>query len=425
MSIEIKLPDIGIDEVEITEIMVNVGDKVKTEQSIITVEGDKASIEIPAPCSGTVQEICMKPGDKVKTGSLIMVLTVDCITSTSSTPIMNATLSSIPITQQSMKVFSSTNHIDQKDEFSENADYAHATPLIRRLAREFGINLTKVKGSGSKGRILREDIHAYVKNIMQHADTSFFSAIPSVQPWPKVDFSKFGAIEEVDISRIQKISGANLSRNWVIVPHVTIFDKTDITDLEIFRKEQNEDAVKRKLDVKSTTLVFIMKAVSAALEKMPRFNSSLSADGKKLILKKYINIGVAVDTPNGLVVPVIKDINKKGIISLSLELMDIVKKARNGKLTVEEIQGGCFTISTLGSIGTTYFSPIINVPEVAILGISRSAMEPIWNGKEFIPRLMMPMSISFDHRVIDGADGARFITMINNILADIRCLIMS
>jgi len=243
-------------------------------------------------------------------------------------------------------------------------------------------------------------------------------------PWPKVDFSKFGEIEEVELGRIQKISGANLSRNWVVIPHVTHFDKTDITDLEAFRKQQNAEAEKRKLDVKFTPVVFIMKAVAAALEQMPRFNSSLSEDAQKLTLKKYINIGVAVDTPNGLVVPVFKDVNKKGITELSRELMAISKKARDGKLTAGDMQGGCFTISSLGGLGTTHFAPIVNAPEVAILGVSKSAMEPVWNGKEFEPRLMMPISLSFDHRVIDGADGARFITIINNTLSDIRRLVM-
>ncbi len=243
-------------------------------------------------------------------------------------------------------------------------------------------------------------------------------------PWPKVDFSKFGEVEEVELGRIQKISGANLSRNWVMIPHVTHFDKTDITELEAFRKQQNAEAEKRKLDVKYTPVVFIMKAVAAALEQMPRFNSSLSEDAQKLTLKKYINIGVAVDTPNGLVVPVFKDVNKKGITELSRELMAISKKARDGKLTAGDMQGGCFTISSLGGLGTTHFAPIVNAPEVAILGVSKSAMEPVWNGKEFAPRLMMPISLSFDHRVIDGADGARFITIIGNMLSDIRRLVM-
>ena len=243
-------------------------------------------------------------------------------------------------------------------------------------------------------------------------------------PWPKVDFSKFGEVEEVELSRINKISGANLHRNWVMIPHVTHFDKADITDLEAFRKEQNVLAEKQKLGVKITPVVFIMKAVAKALEAYPRFNSSITEDAQRLILKKYINIGVAVDTPNGLVVPVFKNVNKKGIIELSRELMEVSKKAREGKLTASDMQGGCFTISSLGGIGTTHFAPIVNAPEVAILGVSKSSMEPVWNGKEFAPRLILPMSLSFDHRVIDGADGARFISYIGAVLADLRRLIM-
>ncbi|NIG62242.1 MAG: dihydrolipoyllysine-residue acetyltransferase [Serratia symbiotica] len=419
---EVEVPDIGGDEVEVTEVMVKVGDKVAAEQSLITVEGEKASMEVPAPFVGMVKEIRIKPGDKVKTGSLIMVFTVEGA-APSAAP---ATSAEFPLSQakQETKTAAPATHTDSKGKFGENVAYVHATPVIRRLAREFGVNLAKVKGSGRKGRILREDIQVYVKEVIQRADTALAAGLLGMQPWPKVDFSKFGEIEEIDMGRIQKISSANLSRNWVMIPHVTHFDKSDITDLEVFRKQQSEDAVKRKLDVKFTLVVFIMKAVAAALEQMPRFNSSLSKDGQKLMLKKYINIGVAVDTPHGLVVPVFKDVNKKGITELSRELMAISKKARDGKLTAGEMQGGCFTISSLGGIGTTYFAPIVNAPEVAILGVSKSAIEPLWNGKEFIPRLMMPMSLSFDHRVIDGADGVRFITIINNMLSDIRRLVM-
>ncbi|HDL7086762.1 TPA: pyruvate dehydrogenase complex dihydrolipoyllysine-residue acetyltransferase [Yersinia enterocolitica] len=411
----VEVPDIGGDEVEVTEVMVKVGDKVAAEQSLITVEGDKASMEVPAPFAGIVKEIKINTGDKVKTGSLIMVFEVE-----------GAAPAAAPA-QQAAPAAASAPAVS-KGEFAENDAYVHATPVIRRLAREFGVNLAKVKGTGRKGRILREDVQAYVKDAVKRAEAAPAAAtgggLPGMLPWPKVDFSKFGEIEEVELGRIQKISGANLSRNWVMIPHVTHFDKTDITDLEAFRKQQNDEAAKRKLDVKFTPVVFIMKAVAAALEQMPRFNSSLSEDGQKLTLKKYINIGVAVDTPNGLVVPVFKDVNKKSITELSRELMAISKKARDGKLTAGEMQGGCFTISSLGGIGTTHFAPIVNAPEVAILGVSKSAIEPVWNGKEFQPRLMMPMSLSFDHRVIDGADGARFITIINNMLADIRRLVM-
>jgi pyruvate dehydrogenase E2 component (dihydrolipoamide acetyltransferase) len=426
-SKEVNVPDIGGDEVEVTEVMVKVGDKVAAEQSLITVEGDKASMEVPAPFAGTVKEIKISTGDKVSTGSLIMVFEVE-VEVEGAAPAAKQEAAPAPAAKAEKPAAAAPAKAEGKSEFAENDAYVHATPLIRRLAREFGVNLAKVKGTGRKGRILREDVQAYVKDAVKRAETapaaSAGGGLPGMLPWPKVDFSKFGEIEEVELGRIQKISGANLSRNWVMIPHVTHFDKTDITDLEAFRKQQNDEAAKRKLDVKFTPVVFIMKAVAAALEQMPRFNSSLSEDGQKLTLKKYINIGVAVDTPNGLVVPVFKDVNKKSITELSRELMAISKKARDGKLTAGEMQGGCFTISSLGGIGTTHFAPIVNAPEVAILGVSKSAMEPVWNGKEFTPRLMMPMSLSFDHRVIDGADGARFITIINNMLADIRRLVM-
>ncbi|AUQ26757.1 pyruvate dehydrogenase complex dihydrolipoyllysine-residue acetyltransferase [Dickeya zeae] len=423
---DVNVPDIGGDEVEVTEVLVKVGDKVAAEQSLITVEGDKASMEVPAPFAGTVKEIKVSTGSKVKTGSLIMVFEVEgAAPAAAPVAAAPAPAASAPAPAAAPAAAKA----DSKGEFAENDAYIHATPVIRRLAREFGVNLAKVKGTGRKGRILREDVQAYVKEAVKRAESAPAAgatggSLPGLLPWPKVDFSKFGEIEEVELGRIQKISGANLSRNWVMIPHVTHFDKTDITDLEAFRKQQNVEAEKRKLDVKITPVVFIMKAVAAALEQMPRFNSSLSEDGQRLTLKKYINIGVAVDTPNGLVVPVFKDVNKKGIVELSRELMTISKKARDGKLTAGEMQGGCFTISSIGGLGTTHFAPIVNAPEVAILGVSKSAMEPVWNGKEFVPRLMMPISLSFDHRVIDGADGARFITIINNTLSDIRRLVM-
>lgn len=422
---DVNVPDIGGDEVEVTEVMVKVGDKVAAEQSLITVEGDKASMEVPAPFAGVVKELKVNVGDKVSTGSLIMVFEVEGAAAPAAAP---AAAAPAPAAQAAKPAAAPAAKAEGKSEFAENDAYIHATPLIRRLAREFGVNLAKVKGTGRKGRILREDVQTYVKEAIKRAEAAPAAAtgggIPGMLPWPKVDFSKFGEIEEVELGRIQKISGANLSRNWVMIPHVTHFDKTDITDLEAFRKQQNAEAEKRKLDVKFTPVVFIMKAVAAALEQMPRFNSSLSEDGQRLTLKKYINIGVAVDTPNGLVVPVFKDVNKKSVTELSRELTVISKKARDGKLTAGEMQGGCFTISSIGGLGTTHFAPIVNAPEVAILGVSKSAMEPVWNGKEFVPRLMMPISLSFDHRVIDGADGARFITIINNMLSDIRRLVM-
>lgn len=422
---DVEVPDIGGDEVEVTEIMVKVGDKVTAEQSLITVEGDKASMEVPAPFAGTVKEIKVSTGDKVKTGSPLMIFEVEGA-APAAAPAAKKEEAAAPAKQA--EAASAPAKAEAKGEFSENDAYVHATPVIRRLAREFGVNLSKVKGTGRKGRILKEDVQSYVKDAVKRAESAPAAAagggMPGMLPWPKVDFSKFGEIEEVELGRIQKISGANLSRNWIVIPHVTQHDKADITEVENFRKQQNDEAAKKKLDLKITPLVFIMKAAAKALEEFPRFNSSLSEDGQKLTLKKYINIGVAVDTPNGLVVPVFKDVNKKGIIELSNELSVISKKARDGKLTASDMQGGCFTISSLGGIGGTAFTPIVNAPEVAILGVSKSSMEPVWNGKEFVPRLMLPLSLSFDHRVIDGAAGARFAAYIATLMADIRRLVM-
>ncbi|MGP2468200.1 pyruvate dehydrogenase complex dihydrolipoyllysine-residue acetyltransferase [Yersinia sp. 2540 StPb PI] len=420
----VEVPDIGDDEVEVTEVMVKVGDKVAAEQSLITVEGDKASMEVPAPFAGTVKEIKISTGDKVKTGSLIMVFEVE-----GAAPAVAPAQPAAPAAPAAPAKAATAPgaKAESKGEFAENDAYVHATPVIRRLAREFGVNLAKVKGTGRKGRILREDVQAYVKDAVKRAETAPAATgggLPGMLPWPKVDFSKFGEIEEVELGRIQKISGANLSRNWVTIPHVTQFDEADITEVEVFRKQQNIEAEKKKQDLKITPLVFLMKAAAKALEEFPRFNSSISEDGQKLTLKKYINIGVAVDTPNGLVVPVFRDVNKKGIVELSRELAVISKKARDGKLTASDMQGGCFTISSLGGIGGTAFTPIVNAPEVAILGVSKSSMKPVWNGKEFAPRLMLPLSLSFDHRVIDGAAGARFAAYIATIMADIRRLVM-
>ncbi|HHW7506688.1 TPA: pyruvate dehydrogenase complex dihydrolipoyllysine-residue acetyltransferase [Mannheimia haemolytica] len=431
---DVNIPDIGGDEVNVTEIMVKVGDSVSEEQSLITVEGDKASMEVPAPFAGVVKEILVKSGDKVSTGSLIMKFeVVGAAPAPAATQAAPAPQAAAPAKADVAPAGQNQSGLSQ-EQVVASAGYAHATPVIRRLAREFGVNLDKVKGTGRKGRIVKEDIQAYVKTAVQVFEKQGGTAAAAtgaangaglgLLPWPKVDFSKFGEVEEVELSRINKISGANLHRNWVMIPHVTHFDRTDITELENFRKEQNKEAEKRKLDVKITPVVFIMKAVASALEAFPRFNSSISEDAQRLTLKKYINIGVAVDTPNGLVVPVFKNVNKKGIIELSRELMEVSKKAREGKLTASDMQGGCFTISSLGGIGTTHFTPIVNAPEVAILGVSKSEMQPIWNGKEFEPRLMLPLSLSFDHRVIDGADGARFLSYINSVLADIRRLVM-
>ncbi|MDG2915226.1 pyruvate dehydrogenase complex dihydrolipoyllysine-residue acetyltransferase [Bisgaard Taxon 10/6] len=426
---DVNVPDIGGDEVNVTEIMVKVGDSVKEEQSLITVEGDKASMEVPAPFAGVVKEIVVKSGDKVSTGSLIMRFEVAGAAPVAA-PAVQASAPASTTQPASPAAAAVSAPTAAQEAVTSSATFAHATPVVRRLAREFGVNLDKVKGTGRKGRILKEDVQEYVKNALKQLESGAAPAGAAngaglgLLPWPKVDFSKFGEVEEIELTRINKISGANLHRNWVMIPHVTHFDRADITDLEAFRKEQNALAEKQKLGVKITPVVFIMKAVAKALEAFPRFNSSITEDAQRLILKKYVNIGVAVDTPNGLVVPVFKDVNKKGIIELSRELMEVSKKAREGKLTASDMQGGCFTISSIGGLGTTHFAPIVNAPEVAILGVSKSEMAPVWNGKEFTPRLMLPLSLSFDHRVIDGADGARFITFINGVLSDLRRLVM-
>ncbi len=430
-SKEVNVPDIGGDEVEVTEIMVAVGDTVEEEQSLITVEGDKASMEVPAPFAGTVKEIKIAAGDKVSTGSLIMVFEV------AGTPVAGAAPAPAVAPAQAAapaaaapKAEAPAAAAPAAGDFQENHEYAHASPVVRRLAREFGVNLSKVKGSGRKSRILKEDVQNYVKEALKRLESGAAAsgkgdgAALGLLPWPKVDFSKFGETEVQPLSRIKKISGANLHRNWVMIPHVTQWDNADITALEAFRKEQNAIEAKKDTGMKITPLVFIMKAAAKALEAFPAFNSSLSEDGESLILKKYVNIGIAVDTPNGLVVPVFKDVNKKGIYELSEELMAVSKKARAGKLTAADMQGGCFTISSLGGIGGTAFTPIVNAPEVGILGVSKSEMKPVWNGKEFEPRLQLPLSLSYDHRVIDGAEGARFITYLNSCLSDIRRLVL-
>ncbi|EII5643346.1 pyruvate dehydrogenase complex dihydrolipoyllysine-residue acetyltransferase [Vibrio cholerae] len=424
---EVQVPDIGGDEVTVTEIMVNVGDSISEEQSLITVEGDKASMEVPAPFAGTLKEIKVAAGDKVKTGSLIMVFEV-----AGAAPVAAPVQASAPAAAPAQAAAPAAAAPAASGEFQENHEYSHASPVVRRLAREFGVNLAKVKGSGRKNRILKEDVQSYVKEALKRLESGAQAAASGkgdgaalgLLPWPKVDFSKFGDTEVQPLSRIKKISGANLHRNWVMIPHVTQWDNADITELEKFRQEQNAMEAKRDTGMKITPLVFIMKAAAKALEAFPAFNSSLSDDGESLILKKYVNIGIAVDTPNGLVVPVFKDVNKKGIYELSKELAEVSKKARGGKLTAADMQGGCFTISSLGGIGGTAFTPIVNAPEVAILGVSKSEMKPVWNGKEFAPRLQLPLSLSYDHRVIDGAEGARFITYLNECLSDIRRLVL-
>lgn len=386
-------------------------------------------MEVPAPFAGTVKEIKIAAGDKVTTGSLIMTFVVE---GAAPAPVAAPAQAVAPATAPAAAPAAKADAAPQANDFQENHEYAHASPVVRRLAREFGVNLSKVKGTGRKGRVLKEDVQNYVKDALKRLEAGAGAAASGkgdgsalgLLPWPKVDFSKFGETEVQKLSKIKKISGANLHRNWVMIPHVTQWDNADITELEAFRKEQNAIEAKKDTGMKITPLVFIMKAVAKALEAFPAFNSSLSEDGESIILKKYVNVGIAVDTPNGLVVPVFKDVNKKGIYELSEELMAVSKKARAGKLTAADMQGGCFTISSLGGIGGTAFTPIVNAPEVGILGVSKSEMKPVWNGKEFEPRLQLPLSLSYDHRVIDGAEGARFITFLNSALSDIRRLVL-
>lgn len=431
MTIEINVPNIGEDTLEVTEIMVKIGDNIKTEQPLIVIEGDKTSMEVPAPCSGVVTKICIHVGDKIHTGSLILLINTNNHTNISS---YNVQQKNILISDNLTNNNKNNQKILNKDINQKNINYTHdnhivhATPLIRHMARKFGINLSKIKGSGRKGRILKEDIQSYIHNKSHHTQCTIpllkqYEKILPISPYQKIDFNKFGEIKTITLSKIQKNSGINLHKNWIMLPHVTQFDEADITDLEIFRKQQNIEIENKKMNHKITPLIFVMKAVAKALEKLPHFNSSLSQDGETLIIKKYINIGIAVDTNQGLLVPVIRDVNKKNITTLSQELKEISQKARAGnKLNPHDIQGGSFTISSLGNIGGTNFTPIINAPEVAILGISKAHIKPIWDGKEFKPRLILPLSLSYDHRVIDGADGARFITLINKIISDIRLL---
>lgn len=410
---ELCLPDIGGDEVEVTEVLVAVGDTIEEEQDIVSVEGDKASMDVPAPFAGVVKEIKVAAGDKVSEGTLLFLVEV----AGEAPAAAPAPAAEAPKAEAAPK-----QEVPVKAPATVN-QAVKASPSVRRIAREFDLDLNVITATGSKGRTTKEDVQRYVKAQLLAAKAGGPGGL-AVADAPKYDFSKFGEVEVTELSRIQKISGPALHRNWVTIPHVTQFDEADITELEAFRKEQNAIAAKQDLGIKISPLVFMMKAVAKALHQFPKFNSSLSEDGQSLILKKYINVGIAVDTPNGLVVPVINDVLNKGIFDLCRDIAEISKKARAGKLTAKDMQGGSMTISSLGGIGGTQFTPIVNAPEVAILGVSKSAMKPQWNGKEFEPRLMVPLALSYDHRVIDGADGARFITAINNYLSDLRTLIL-
>ncbi|MBS0044334.1 dihydrolipoyllysine-residue acetyltransferase [Shewanella sp. M16] len=431
---EIQVPDIGdASNVDVIEVLVSVGDEITADQGLITLETDKATMEVPAPFAGKLLSLTVKVGDKVSQGSVIATIeTTSVATASAPAPAAQAAgpapVSAAPVAAPASRP-PVPHHPSAGTPVSTGA--VHASPAVRRLAREFGVDLTQVTGSGRKGRIMKEDVQAYVKYELSRPKATAATSVGSgnggglqVIAAPKVDFSKFGEVEEIPLSRIQKISGPNLHRNWVTIPHVTQFDEADITEMEEFRKQQNDVAAKKKADYKITPLVFMLKAVAKTLQQFPVFNSSLSSDGESLIQKKYFHIGVAVDTPNGLVVPVVRDVDKKGIIELSRELADISIRARDGKLKSADMQGSCFTISSLGGIGGTAFTPIVNYPDVAILGVSKSEIKPKWNGKEFEPKLMLPLSLSYDHRVIDGAMAARFSVTLSGILSDIRTLVL-
>lgn len=448
--IEVNVPDIGEDgEVDVIEVLVKEGDEINAEDGLITLETDKATMDVPSPEAGVVKSVEVKVGDKVKQGSLVIKLETSAKSGSDTAEAESEPQShSGKADDSDAEKAASSDAKKAADSDSEKADrkppvpdhpldkkskaegLAYASPAVRRLANEFGVDLNKVKGSGRKERILKEDVQEFVKYELSRPKANASSGVAQgegglqvIAP-PKVDFSKFGEIEEVPLTRIQKISGPNLHRNWVTIPHVTQFDEADITELEAFRKQENELQAKKKDGVKITPLVFIMKAVAKAMREYPVFNSSLAPDGEHLIMKKYVHIGIAVDTPNGLVVPVIRDVDKKGIYELSDELLEISAKARDGKLKAQDMQGGCFSISSLGGIGGTAFTPIVNAPDVAILGVSKSEMKPKWNGKDFDPRLMLPLSLSYDHRVIDGAVAARFSVYLSAVLSDIRKLVL-
>lgn len=436
---EVLVPDIGsFKDVEIIEVLVSVGDTIAVEDSLITIESDKSSMEIPSPVAGVIKELKVKVGDRVSEGSLVVMMEVAGETPhPTPSPSRGEGLQEVPAPKPVVApVLSPSPPEGRPDEglgaglgvrgSSPDFSKAYATPSVRKFARELGADLNKVTGSGRKGRITQEDVKAYIKDVMSMGGVPGRSAAAGntlgVAPMPDIDFSQWGAIETVPLSRINKLTGEFLHRNWVHIPHVTQFDQADITDLEAFRKQLNEENAKSGMKI--TPLVFIMKAVVAGLKAYPRFNSSLDAKGENLIRKNYYHVGVAVDTPDGLVVPVIRDVDKKSIMQLSEELKEMSAKARDKKLKPADMQGGCFSISSLGGIGGTKFTPIVNAPEVAILGVSKSDIQPIWNGKEFAPRLMLPLSLSYDHRVIDGADGARFTTYLAKMLGDIRRLLV-
>ncbi len=438
--IDVTVPDIGdFKNIPVIEVFVKAGDTVKAEESLMTLESDKATMDVPSPASGLVKELIIKPGDKVSKGTLVLRLETTESAAASApaekpapapvakpAPAVPAVPAKpAPVVSAPAPAPAPAASLAQPIDDAQHR-MAHASPSVRQFARELGVNLARVTGTGPKSRILREDVQVYVKAELAKprgesgaagAGTGF-----NLPPMPQIDFAKFGAIESKPLSRIRKLSGGFLHRNWVSIPHITQHDEADITDLEDFRKAQADEAKRR--NVKLTMLGFLLKASVVALKQFPEFNSSLSADGESLVLKQYFHVGVAVDTPNGLVVPVLRDIDKKGLFEIAQELGAVSERMRNGKIAPADVQGGCFSISSLGGLGGTFFTPIINAPEVAILGVGKAVMKPVWDGKAFQPRLMLPLSLSYDHRVIDGAQGARFITFLSQTLSDIRRLVL-
>ena len=447
-TVDIRIPNIGdFQDVAVIELLAKVGDTVAVEQSLFTVESDKASMEIPSPAAGTIVALTVQLGDKVNVGDVVGQMAVQgaaapaaapAAQNTAPAPAAAAPAAPVAVAPVAAPVAVAAAAVPAHNpSVAPSAQLPHASPSVRKFARELGVPLAEVKGSGQKGRITQEDVMAFTKSVMAGAMQTAAQAAtaPKAAPaaggnvgglevlaWPKVDFAKFGAVERKELSRIKKISGANLHRNWVMIPHVTNNDLADITELEAFRVQTNAENAKAKSDVKVSMLSFVIKAVVAALKKFPEFNASL--DGDTLVYKQYYHIGFAADTPNGLVVPVLKNADQKGILQISQEMGELAKKARDGKLGAADMQGGCFSISSLGGIGGTHFTPIINAPEVAILGLSKSAMQPVWDGKGFQPRLMLPLSLSYDHRVIDGAAAARFNAYLGAVLADYRRILL-
>lgn len=438
---DVLVPDIGnFDSVDVIEVLVKAGDNIAKDDSLITLESDKASMDIPAPFAGTVKEVKLKVGDKVAQGTLIVTVDAAEEQATAAKPAPAPTAPPVVKAVQEHAIPAPSHPVPEAPKpiapahkpdpigasaVTNSGKPSHASPSVRKFARELGVNLALVQGSGPKSRILQSDVQAFVKGELSKPrnEMSAGSGL-STLPMPVIDFSQFGEIETKSLSRIKKLSGANLHRNWVTAPHVTQFDEADITDLEDFRKSMLADAEKR--GVKLTLLAFLMKAVVNALRTYPNFNASLSPDGESLIMKQYFHVGFACDTPDGLVVPVVRDVNQKDVLDIARDLADLSAKARERKLKIEEMQGGCFTISSLGGIGGTMFTPIINCPEVAILGVSRSSFQPVFDpkSKSFEPRLILPLSLSYDHRVIDGADGARFTSHLRMMLSDVRRLLL-